>query len=179
MLFCLTDRPKWFASNFDKMSPEQKQMARELWPEFYEQRLALLRKQVNLQQRIAELKVSGIKSKDDLMLQYAIEAGFVDADPLENILHPERTKAAQDLAARQGKYVRGLFNPRRLPRGDWGPNSRAHNAQTLLGKKSEAFGSVPAYDLGVGDKGFSAVGTVSASEERNPNFAKQYNTLFA
>lgn len=170
---------QWFASNFDHMSPEQKQMARELWPEFYEQRLELLRKQVNLQQRIAELKVSGIKNKDDLMLQYAIEAGFIDADPLENILHPERVKASQDLAARQKKYVRGLFNPRRLPRGDWGPNDRAHNAQTLMGKSAAAFGSVPAYELGTGDKGFSAVGTVSAAEERNPNFARQYRNIFA
>lgn len=153
-------------------------MARELWPEFYEQRLALLRKQVNLQQRIAELKVTGIKNKDDLMLQYAVEAGFVDADPLENILHPERAAASQDRSARQANYVRGLFNPRRLPRGDWGPHARAYNATQLLGRSPATFGAVPAYELGTNDKGFSAVGTVDTVQERQPNFGRQYTSLF-
>ncbi len=161
------------------MSPEQKQMARELWPEFYQQRLALLRKQVNLQQKIAELKVTGIKDKDDLMLQYAIEAGFIDADPLENILHPERTLASQDKTKRQSQYVRGLFNPRRLPRGDWGPSVRGHNAQSLLGRDGTSFGHVPAYELGTGGKGFSSVGPVDEMTERNPNFLNQYKYLFA
>jgi hypothetical protein len=163
------------------MSPEQKQMARELYPEFYQQRLALLDQQVNLQRRLAKLKVEGIKNKEDLLLQYAIEGGFIDADPLENIMHPERVRSAQDKKMRQHNYVRGLFNPRRLPRGDWGPNDRKHNASVLMGRDPSAsvFGADAAYELGTGDKGFSAVGLVDAKTEREPNFTNQYNHIFA
>ncbi len=163
------------------MSVEQKQMARELWPEFYEQRIELLHKQINLQRRLAELKVTGIRNKDDLMLQYAAEAGFIDADPLEHILHPERVKASQDAKLRQQNYVRGLFNPKRLPRGDRGPSDRMDNAKTVLGRNADAkvFGSTAAYELGTGDKGFSAVGPLDKDSERRSNFSNQYSQIFA
>lgn len=169
---------QWFASNFDKMSPEQKKLAREIWPEFYQQRLELLEKQINLQRRLARLKVTGVQSKEDLLLQYAAEAGFIDNDPLDHILHPERAADAQDKAERQKRFVRGLFSPRRLPRGDWGTFAREDNAQRLLGRSAQSFGNVPAYTLGTSN-GFSAVGTVDDTTEMEAGYERQLNALLA
>lgn len=148
---------QWFATNFDKMSPTQKALARELFPSFYQQRLEQLDKNIELQRRIARLKIEGIKSKDDLFLQYAIEAGYINPDQLEEILHPERVREAQDRAAQQLRFKRGLLNPRRNLRGDWGTNFREGNATTMLNRTTDAFGTTPAYALGTGGNGFSVI----------------------
>lgn len=135
----------WFAQNYDYMAPEQKAVARRLWPNFYEQRQKMLERNVKLQQKIAELKLHGPQSKEDLMLQYAIESGYIPADPLENILHPEKTLEAQSREKRQSTYVRGLLNPKaRTTRGGttW---SRAHNAQTLTDFAATEIPGMPAY----------------------------------
>ena len=160
---------QWFASNFDHASPEQKELARQLWPDFYQQRLKLLEKEINLQRRIARLKVTGIQTKEDLLLQYAIESGFIDADGLNNILHPERARQRQDDARRQARFVRGLFNPKRLPRGDWGLWTRTANARDLTGKAV----APPSALFGTGNTPFSAIGTPTPAEERYASFDRQ------
>jgi hypothetical protein len=158
---------QWFATNFDHMSPEQKAMARELWPEFYAQRIQLLKKQVALQERIAKLKILGIQDREDVLLQYAIEAGYIDSDPLEHILHPERARNAQDAVERQKRFQRGLLNPRRLPRGDWGTQARGLNAKDLTGRAAG-----PASWAGTTHDGkdvpFSAIGF--NKDETKPNY---------
>jgi hypothetical protein len=169
---------QWFATNFDHASVEQKQMARELWPDFYRQRLAKLDEDILLLRRLAHLKVTGIKNKDDMLLQYAAEAGFIDADPLEKILHPERAAKSQQQARRQLNFVRGLFNPNRLPRGDWGLFNRQENATELLGRQPGVpFGTTPAYLLGTGNSGFSAIGPQTPISEKNQNFQEQMTAM--
>jgi hypothetical protein len=175
----------WFAEGYDRASPEQKKIARELYPSFYQQRLHKLHKDVELQKRIAEIQLNGIQSKEDLILQFAIEMGFIDGDPLENILHPERAAAAKDKATQQKNFRRGLLNPRRLPRGDWGPRTRMQNAQGLTGKKADAlFPGTPAYKLGTsrGDVnyGFSAYGKdkfLTETEESTSQWSKLAEVL--
>ena len=160
---------QWFASNFDRASPEQKELARSLWPDFYQQRLNLLEKEINLQRRIARLKVTGIQTKEDLLLQYALESGFIDGDGLNNILHPEKVRNRQEDAQRQARFVRGLFNPKRLPRGDWGDESRAVNSSAVLGRTAVP----PSARFGTGNRPFSAIGSPNNNQERTASFQRQ------
>ena len=135
---------QWFAQNFDKMDVTQKKLAKELFPSFYNERLQQLDRSISLQAKLAKLKLLGIEGKEDLMLQYAAEAGYIDADPLENILHPERVKALQKEKERQTRFGRGLLNPNRLLRGDWGQKDRATNSSALTGRQSAS----PKYGAG-------------------------------
>lgn len=148
----------WFAQNFDKMSPEQKKIARELFPQFYSERLQQLKRTVDLQARIARLKLMGIQNRDDLLLQYAIESGYIDSDPLEAILHPERNAGIPE-----ANYVRGIFNPRRLLKGDWGLSPRKHNASAILGRQPERIGNT--FDSGTGNVGFALNENLSSNTE--------------
>lgn len=135
----------WFAQNYDYMAPEQKAVARRLWPNFYEQRQRLLEKNVKLQQKIAELKLHGPQSKEDLLLQYAVESGYIPADPLENILHPERSREAAEKAARQETFVRGLLNPKARTTRGGGARSRAVNAARLTSFAAAKVPGMPAF----------------------------------
>lgn len=158
---------QWFATNFDHMSPEQKKMARELWPEFYQQRIELLKKQVALQEKIAQLKILGIQDREDVLLQYAMEAGYIDSDPLENILHPERARNARDAVERQNRFQRGLLNPRRLIRGDWGTQGRPANMGFLTQRVPTNTSKMGQTYDGVNHP-FSAIGF--GQDETKPNF---------
>lgn len=153
----------WFARNFDKMSPPQKEMAKKLFPRFYQERLRQLDRTVELQRKLAKLKLLGPEDSNDLMLQYAAEAGFIESDPLHTILHPEEAAKQKDMAKKRERYGRGLLNPRRLARGDWGTGARKDNAEGIFGAGRIPGGADAAYNLGVGNAGFSAFGDTSSS----------------
>jgi len=168
---------KWFAEWFDRAAPAQKELALQLDPSFAARRKALADADIELARKLVHLKIFGVQSREDMILQYACEAGFIDADRIEHLLHPERAALAQEDAANQIRYARGLFNPRRLPRGDFGGHARATNAQKLLGKDESAFGPTPAYKLGTGDHGFSAVGGLTSATEMFPSFDTQMASI--
>ncbi len=163
---------QWFASNYDKMGPEQKEYARSMFGHFYSKRLKNLEYNLSLLGRLARIKIEGIKTKQDLLLQYAAEAGFIDTDYIENILHPERAARAQVAAERQKNFRRGWLNPRRLLRGDWGGDSRIANSMKFTGREMPA----PAASFGVDGEPFGVV-DVDQSEEQLPNFAKTMNAV--
>ena len=156
---------QWFAANFDKMSPAEKQYAREAFPTFYAERLKQLEKSIDLQGRLAKIKLLGIKSKDDMLLQWAAESGYIDSDPLENILHPERLTASRNKAERQERFQRGLFNPKARGRGDWGLNDRQKNSDEFTGRTGPLGSKAPT--MGIDGNPFSVYGDVTAAGERN------------
>lgn len=148
----------WFAANYDRQAPHIKKMAHQLFPDFYNQRMKMLDKNIQMQRRVAQLKLNGIQSKEDLYLQYAIESGIIPAEPLEYILHPERVDMNTELELRQAQFVRGLLNPRvynRRAANGYGPQA---SARTLLGEMQKK--DINAWKLGFkkGEKeyGFSA-----------------------
>ena len=149
---------QWFALNYDHMNPEGKAVARDLWPDFYAQRDHQLDDTIDLTGRIAKLKLHGIRNAKDLFLQYAIESGFIQADALNHIIHPEDAKAAQDRKSRQARYGRGLFNPRRLPTRSDGPQTRMQNAFDIHGRDTAASGATALYGTNYGGEnhGFAA-----------------------
>jgi hypothetical protein len=162
---------QWFASNYDKMGPEQKALARKLYYKFYQDRLHNADTNMDLIAKLVKLKITGPKDRDDLLLLFAAETGLIDTNYAENILHPERAARAQDKAARQNNFNRGLFSQRRLLRGDWGGDKRENNSMGFTGRNTAA----PGATFGVGDNPFSAAGPgLTARTEQNSNFA---NTL--
>lgn len=100
---------KWFAEEFDKMDPAQKQRAKELYPEFYRERKRLLKKQAKNLMRLAKIKLEGIQDFKDLQTSYLAETGRLDVGPLNNILHPESD--LPNKGGTQQTFVRGLANP--------------------------------------------------------------------
>lgn len=168
------DFQQWFATNFDHMSPEEKQYAREILPEFYAQRVKQLKKDISLASKVAELKLLGIQDKEDLMLQYALESGVLDVNRIQNLLNPEKAYKAQQSKRRNFLFRRGLLNPRRLPRGDWGPRTRKDNADAALSTKLTG-----AEKLGIGDRGFSAYTPGLSSSNQVPEWEgrSQWNQL--
>lgn len=169
MLALEADFQQWFAAYFDKASPEEKAWAREAFPRFYAQRLALLKKDISQMEKLAELNLMGIRTEEDLYLAFAKERGLIQTDRLENLMHPELASATQAVNYRNSRYVRGLLSARARPRGDWGTNSRAFNAQSATGKNSSAF-PFKAYESGtlVGNvqQPFTAVPGLTAATER-------------
>lgn len=105
------DFQRWFAANFDLMSPAQKAWAKEKYPEFYAERKKLLKAQTKNAFRLANLKLHGIEDMDDLKTSYLAETGRLDVGPLVNLMNPETASDANMAATQQKKFVRGLANP--------------------------------------------------------------------
>ena len=171
---------QWFAQNFDKMDVTQKKLAKQLFPKFYKERLEQLDRSIQLQAKLARLKLLGVEGKDDLLLQYATEAGYIDSDPLEKILHPEQVAARQQDAARRARFARGLLNPNRLLRGDWGQRTRKTNADQLWGPGRGPFASAfgtdnrPFYAGNPAASGAGAGWEGDASAQSQYDFIKQF-----
>jgi len=127
---------KWFAANFDHMSPADKKRAKELYPEFYAQRKKLLKQQTKNLQRLASIKLNGVQSKDDLITQYLAETGRLDIGPLEHLLNPEQAGAEFGGARRtdaQARFKRGLLSPFRV----FGEEALPRSGETGLGERRE------------------------------------------
>ena len=144
---------QWFANNFDLMSPAQKAQARTLYPNFYVKRMALLDKQVELTREIAKLKLNGIQDVKDLRLQYALEKGIIDEDPLVHILHPEKSNLNDDVR-RQYNFKRGLLSRKAYPRGNYGMHNRLNSARNITGRYINHDAAL----AGVGENNFSVYG---------------------
>lgn len=104
----------WFAKNFDRMSPAQKQWARERYPEFYAQRQKLVHKQAENLVKLADLKINGVKSFDDLMTQYLAETGRLDIGAVKHLLNPEEDSRNARRGVNEAAFKRGLFSPFRV-----------------------------------------------------------------
>lgn len=105
---------QWFVDNFDFMSPAQKAVARKLYPEFYKERLALQKQQVQNLADLARIKLYGIQSKDDLLKTYAAETGRLDIGALNHLLRPEEDADSRNRGNRMRDFKRGLLNPWRM-----------------------------------------------------------------
>lgn len=158
---------QWFASNYDKMGPEQKALARKLYDKFYIDRLHNAETNMDLLSKLVRVKITGPKDKEDLLLLFAAETGLIDTNYAENILHPEKAARSQNEAARQKNFTRGLFNPRRFLRGDWGGNDRSDNSKAFSNRETAA----PAATFGIGTTPFSVAGDkLTADTEQRSNF---------
>jgi hypothetical protein len=108
----LANFQRWFAKEFDLMSPVQKKRAKELYPEFYAQRKRLLRKQAKNLFDLARIKLEGIDKFKDLVKVYMAETGRLDVGPLKTLLNPEMVNLGDDAQLKnKAAFQRGLANP--------------------------------------------------------------------
>jgi len=127
----------WFAKEYDRMSPAEKKRAKELYPDFYRQRKKLLKKQAKNLIRLAQIKLEGVESFEDLRLQYMAETGRLDVGPLTHLLHPEDGEAHADLQRR--KFQRGLLSPFRVFGDEAVPTNAGGTVQDTRKTQAEAF----------------------------------------
>jgi hypothetical protein len=164
---------QWFATYFDRASPEEKEWARTAFPSFYQQRLNKLRRDVVELGKNAELKLMGIRTQEDLFRQYAIENGYIDPDPLAHIMNPEAAERAKTAGTRQALFQRGLLNPRRLVRGDTGRFNREDQAKQMVGRKMP----YEAFNAGINGNAFTAIGNVDHTTETNSNYKNTFESI--
>ncbi len=122
---------RWFAEEFDHMSPAEKKRAKELYPEFYAQRKKLLKQQTKNLFALARLKLEGIQNRDDLITQYLAETGRLDVGPLNHLLHPE---LSEDSATQKARFQRGLLSPFRV----FGTESLVDGTNGLTARRYES-----------------------------------------
>lgn len=100
---------QWFALEFDRMNPADKQAAKKLFPEFYAQRKRLIRKQAKNLAHISRIRLTGPESLKDLMYMWLADQGRLDLGALQNLMTPrDDFDDPSDV-----RFVRGLFNPAR------------------------------------------------------------------
>lgn len=99
------DFQAWFARKYDTSSLTAKAWAREVFPEFYRQRLKTLDINLDTLRKLARIRIRGVETPEDVALQYAADNGLLPLEQLASILHPlaDNTRQAQ-------KFQRGLFN---------------------------------------------------------------------
>ncbi len=142
---------KWFAKEFDLMSPAQKKRAKELYPEFYAQRKKLLKQQTKNLYDLTRIKLEGIESREDLMKTYMAETGRLDLGPLQNLMHPEQGVGSE--ALNQSRFHRGLANPFLV----FGKEALPANQHTRFDQAknfANRYSTGAPQALGLGDQGF-------------------------
>lgn len=99
---------KWFSRLYkmDDSNPVMKKWGMELVPELWSMKEQVIENNARLQTQLAKIKLRGVRSKEDLMLMYAIAKGAI-AVPQGPIYSPS---ALPDFAESR----RGVFNPRHL-----------------------------------------------------------------
>ncbi len=96
----------WFAKNFDKTGVTAKAWARDVFPEFYEQRMKTLDINLDTLRKLARIKIRGLETPEDVALQYAADKGLLPLEQLQNLLNPNLGGAD----AQASRFERGLFN---------------------------------------------------------------------
>lgn len=101
------DFQAWFASNYDKSSVTAKAWGREVFPEYYKQRMATLDINLDTLRKLARIKIRGVETPEDVALQYAADQGLLNMDQLRDILHGGGFAVP---SAQKEAFQRGLFN---------------------------------------------------------------------
>jgi hypothetical protein len=130
---------KFIRDRFNVNDPHDARIIRELWPTYFEKRLKEVDNHLEIQRRIARIKLMGVLTTEDLMFLYAIAS--------QKIKIP--TTPAFNLAAdAEQRLQRGMLNPRRrvgIPTGDslWNTfDSQGDRLLELLGPGAATKGNI-------------------------------------
>lgn len=99
---------KWFSRLYkmDDSNPVMKKWGMELVPELWSMKEQVIEDNARLQTQLAKIKLRGVRTKEDLMLMYAIAKGAIKV-PAGPIYAPADIDPYAD-------SKRGVFNPRHL-----------------------------------------------------------------
>jgi len=102
------DEEQWIAERFDLNNPLVAKYLNELRPDFLQRRFQFGMDKINMQQKLLEISVYGIRTAEDLRFAYAIDSGQIDINELSR---PAWQIPVAAVASQQ--YRRGIFNPLR------------------------------------------------------------------
>lgn len=109
---------QWFASIFNTSDITQQRVAKELHPDYFTAREDYIKRQGELQYRLAMMKLHGPRDKRDLELLYMLQTGNINLRVAPLYL----LDGADDKP--EERYKRGLFSPARFAKGaDYYPHS--------------------------------------------------------
>lgn len=77
----------WAGQKFDLTDPAQVALFKQICPEYFERRKEVIETQIEIQKRVALLKLLGINSMDDLRLAWAVETGRI-TPPAYSVANP-------------------------------------------------------------------------------------------
>lgn len=109
---------------FDLSNPIHQKLVRELYPNYFERRLDVIRETLSLQERIAKIKLLGMQTKEDVFFVYGLMNG--------DIKLPNDVVFNLDAADNNNKkaFNRGFFNIKK-----WTEGTKSINADNRLGGK--------------------------------------------
>jgi len=117
----LADYEKYIANRYNLKDPPTAMWFESIVPRYFQDRLAQIHEVAVLQEKIANLRLLGPQSEDDLWMEWALLNGVVQL-PKGAVWDPDNWYDTKD---QQELYVRGLFNPRRYFAPTWrNPASR-------------------------------------------------------
>ena len=121
------DYEKYLANRFNLKDPPTAMFFESIMPRYFQERLAQIHEVAELQKKIAELRLLGPQSEDDLYMEYAILNGLVQL-PKGAVWDPDSWYDTKD---QHELYVRGLFNPRRYFQPTWRQPVHRHDVTNM------------------------------------------------
>ena len=102
---------------FDLSNPIHQKLVRELYPNYFERRLDVIRETLSLQERIAKIKLLGMQTKEDVFFVYGIMNGDIKL-PNDVVFKLDEADANAE-----GAFKRGLFNFKKWTKGGKTPSN--------------------------------------------------------
>jgi hypothetical protein len=99
------DFKAWFLAQMDLSTPEKQAYWQSQFPEVFQEKQRLLESQVDIQLRLAKIRMLGPKNKEDYMLLWAIQRGFIKL-PAGPLYDPSKQAVKE--------FHEGLFNIKKL-----------------------------------------------------------------
>jgi hypothetical protein len=133
-------------SYFDVTNPIHQRLLKEVYPNYFERRLDVIKDHLEIQEKIARIKLFGVQTKEDIFFMYALTNGDIKI-PSAPVFAIDSVTAPDEDA-----FERGFFNPKRY-------TGELHPAKTQLGTGANLFGSgstltnrgTPVSYTGIGD----------------------------
>lgn len=156
---------------FDLSNPIHQKLVKELYPNYFERRLDVIRETLSLQERIAKIKLLGMQTKEDVFFVYGIMNGDIRIDDIN--------KAVFNLDAKQANaddnFKRGFLSAKRwaaagsVPKNPLGKDWN----KGLFGAQGSVGPTVSAEASGLNRTGLfpTATGTGTSYMSQNKNIA--------
>lgn len=151
------DYDRWVMQKYDLSNPAQNMMLQKIDPDQFKRRMDLLKKQIDLTSRYAEVRMLGPKSEEDLKFEWLIESGRIQMpegplwdpqrwmeqqllkyqyqnDPTMQYPEDEQAKSRLKSLNNRQRFAAALFDPLRYPReGETGWQSNRSNLSDIRG----------------------------------------------
>lgn len=109
---------------FDLTNPIHQKLVRELYPNYFERRLDVIRETLTLQERIAKIKLLGMQTKEDVFFVYGLMNGDIKL-PNDVVFNLDAADGNNKKA-----FSRGFFNVKK-----WTEGTKSIKEESRLGGK--------------------------------------------